>query len=106
MNNQLCQYWPHSDLLIMKSNLPQLLVEVNSKPKGNTSMPVDLIWLLLMGATIVHFANRFLDAFMKKDFILFAIYIWDNGQVSRYSLFQKPNNLEVCRTSYITKFSG
>jgi len=66
-------------------------------------MPEDLIRMLLLGAAIVRFANRFLETFMtNEDFVLFAIYIWDNGEVTRYSLFQEPNNPEVCykKTSY------
>jgi hypothetical protein len=80
-------------------------VKVNSKPKK--AMPEDLIQMLLTGAAIVRFANKFLDRFMENvDFVLSAIYIWDNGKVTRYSLFQKPNNPEVCWTLYITKLAG
>jgi hypothetical protein len=63
--------------------------------------------MLLTGAAIVRFANRFLDAFMvAKNFVLFAIYIWDSGKVTRYSLFQELNNPVVCWTLYITKLAG
>jgi hypothetical protein len=56
--------------------------------------------MLLTGAAIVRFANGFLDTFMvAKKFVLFAIYIWDSGKVSRHSLFQEPNDPEVCWTS-------
>jgi hypothetical protein len=63
--------------------------------------------MLLTGAAIVRFANRFLDTFMaKEDFVLLAIYIRDNGKVSRYSLFQVLNNPVVCWALYITKLEG
>jgi hypothetical protein len=63
--------------------------------------------MLLTGAAIVRFANTLLDAFMvDKNFVLLAMYIWDNGQVTRYSLFQEPNNTEVCWIMYITKLAG
>jgi hypothetical protein len=104
-NEQLRKFQPSSDLLVLKSTLPRLLVQVNSKPKKER--PEDLIRMLLTGAAIVRFANRFLDTFMaKEDFVLLAIYIWDNGKVSRYSLFQVLNNPEVCWTLYITKLEG
>jgi hypothetical protein len=68
-------------------------VVINSNPKKE--LPDDLIRMLLEGAVIVRFANKFLDTFMaQKDFVLFAIYVWDNGQVTRYSLFQELD--KVC----------
>jgi hypothetical protein len=77
--------------------LPRLLVEVNSKPKKD--WPEDLVRMLLSGAAIVRFANKFLDRFKTaKNFVLIAIYIWEDGKVSRYSLFQEPNYPEVCWT--------
>jgi hypothetical protein len=80
-------------------------VEVNSKPKR--TWPEDLIRMLLSGAAVVRFANKFLDRFaVARDFVLFAIYIWDNGKVSCYSLFQIPNNPQVSWTLYITKLAG
>jgi hypothetical protein len=104
-NEQLRRFQPRSDLLVSKSTLPRLLVEVNSKPRKDR--PEDLVRMLVTGAAIVRFANRFLDAFMvDKNFVLFAIYIWDDGRVTRYSLFQEPNNPEVCWALYITKLAG
>jgi hypothetical protein len=80
-------------------------VEVDPKLKKKT--PEDLVRMLLSGAAIVRFANKYLDRFIvAKDFVLFAIYIWDNGKVNCYSLFQKPNNPQVCWTWYITKLAG
>jgi len=107
VNQQLRQYRPCSDLLVLQSGLPRLLVEVNSTPINDNDLPEDLVGMLLMGAAVVRFANKFLDAFMKnKNFVLCAIYIWDSGRVTRYSLFQEPNNPEVRWTSYITKLAG
>jgi hypothetical protein len=95
VNEQLRKIQPSNDLLILKSNLPRLLVEVNSKPKKE-GPEEDLIRMLLTGAAIVRFANKYLGTFKAKDFVLFAIYISDGGRVARYSLFQDPNNPEVC----------
>jgi hypothetical protein len=45
--------------------------------------------MLLQGAAIVRFANAFLDEFKeKKDFVLIAIFIKDNGMAIRHTLFQ------------------
>jgi hypothetical protein len=102
-NEQLRRFQPRSDLLVSKSTLPRLLVEVDS---GKTNRSEDLVRMLLTGAAIVRFANRFLDAFMvDKNFVLFAIYIWNSGRVSHYSLFQEPINSKVCWALYITKFA-
>ncbi len=97
------QYQPRSDLLVLKSNLPRLLVEVNSKSKKER--PEDLVRTLLVGAAVVRFANEFVDKFKAvRNFVLFAINIWDYGGVTHFSLFQEPNNREVCCwTLYITK---
>jgi len=103
VNEQLRTYRPSSDFMVFKSNLPRLLVEVNSNPK--TEWPEDLVRMLLTGAAVVRFANKFLERFAGK-FVLFAIYIWDNGDVTRYSLFQEPNDKKVRWTSYISKLSG
>ncbi len=93
--DQLRKYLPCSDFLVSKSMLPRLLVEVNSEPKKN--YPSDLVWMLLSGASVVRFANKFLDGFKAaKNFVLFAIYIWEDGKVGRYSLFQGRNSPKVC----------
>ena len=34
VNEQLRKFQPSSDLLVLKSNLPRLIVQVNSKPRG------------------------------------------------------------------------
>lgn len=103
-NDQFRLFTPHSGLLVSKSTLPRLLVEVGSESKKN--WPEDLVRMVLTGATIVRFANGSLDRFMAtepENFVLCAIL----GQwSSRYSLYQELNNREVCRTSYITKLAG
>jgi hypothetical protein len=72
-------------------------MEVNSKPKEE--WPEDLVRMLLCGAAVVRLANKFLDSFMAaKDFVLFTIYVSDDGTATRYSLYQEPNNPEVCWT--------
>jgi hypothetical protein len=102
---ELRKFQPRSDLLVSKFTLPRLLVEVNSKPK--TDWPEDLVRMLLTGAAVVRFANRHLNGFMAdKNFVLIAIYIWDNGEVYCYSLFQVPNNPEVCLTLYTIKLTS
>ncbi len=103
VKEQLRTWRPSSDFMVFKSNLPRLLVEVNSKPR--TEWPDDLVRMFLMGASVVRFANKFLDRFAGK-FVLFAIYIWDTGEVTRYSLFQEPSDNKVCWTSYIPKLAG
>ena len=103
--DQLRKFQPRSDFHLSKSDLPRLLVEVNSKPM--TEWPADLVRMLVTGAAVVRFANGFLDRFMMdKNFVLCAMYIWGNGKVTRYSLFQDPYNPEVCWTSFITKLGG
>ena len=82
------KYRPNSDFLISNSALPRLLVEVNSM-SGN-SWPPDLIRMLMTGAFLVRFVNNFVSAFrQKKNFLLCAIFIWDNGEATRYTLFQQ-----------------
>lgn len=105
VKDQFRTFQPRSDLLFTKFSLPRLLVEVNSKLKPNDDMPLDLVRMLLTGTAIVRFANRFLDKFKtEKNFVFFAIYVWDDGKVTRYSLFQDQTALEVCLILYITKF--
>ena len=53
--------------------------------------------MLTTGAFIVRFANRFSEAFCEeKNFVLCAIFIWDNGKVTRYSLFQLHDETVRC----------
>jgi hypothetical protein len=97
-NKRLRKFRPRNSLLVSKSSLPRLLVEVNSKPRED-DRPEDLVQILLTGAAIVRFANGFLGRFMvANNFVLFVMYISDHGKVSRFSLFQEPNRPEVCWT--------
>ena len=41
-----------------------------------------------------------------KNFVLCAIYVWDSGEVTRYSLSQELNTPVVCWTLYLTKLAG
>lgn len=87
-NDQFRKYRPRSDFLISNTTLPRLLVEVNST--SVKSLPMDLIRMLLTGAFIVRFANRFLNASCReKNFVLCAIFIKDDGFATRYSLYQQ-----------------
>jgi hypothetical protein len=92
---ELRQYQPRSDFLFLNSAFPRLLVEVNSTSKHQ--WPMDLVRMLTTGAFIVRFANQFLNAFkVQRNFVLCAIFIWDNGDATRYTLFQKGNDHKVC----------
>ena len=87
VNGQFRKLKPCSDFLILKSDFPRLLVEVNSTTTKHR--PVDLVRMLLQGAAIVRFANKFLDKYQtKKDFVLIAIFIRDAGTATCYTLFQ------------------
>ena len=57
-------YKPRSDFLVLKHHLPRMAVEVNSHPPG--SEPSDLYRLMLQGACLVRFANKFLDPYKEK----------------------------------------
>lgn len=57
--------------------------------------------MLTTGAYIVRFANHFLSAFsQEKNLVLCAIFIWDEGRVTRFTLFQQQihwqNDEAVC----------
>ena len=94
VNEEPRKYKPRPDFLISHSSLPRLLVEFNSTLVN--SWPMDLVRMLTTGAFIVRFANRFLKAFEMKNFVLCAIFVWDNGNATRYSLFQQQNDDAVC----------
>jgi len=94
-DDQHRSYEPRSDLLILKSGLPRLLVEVSS-----TETP-DPTRMLLQGAAIIRFA-KFLDV---EEFVLVAFFIRPDGKVTRYMLFQ-GNDEVVCSAPYKNKFVG
>ena len=103
-NENLRQYQPCSDLLISKSRLPRLLVELNStERKGWLAR---LIRMLLQAAAIVRFANTFLKAYKEKDFVLAVILIYADGSATRYALFQQKNSRVVCCCLFMNKLTG
>ena len=87
-------YRPKSDFLVLKYGLPRLAVEINSVSPGRPAL--DYHRLMLQGASIVRFANSFLDAYReKKNFIFVAIFISDIGVADRYFMFQKGSSEKV-----------
>ena len=102
---QLRTFKPRNALVISRSTLPRLLVDVQSTPANEE--PPEQTRMLLEGAAIVRFANTFLDAFKaKKDFILVAVFVWDDGTVFRYSLFQQQHDNAVRCALYISGHTG
>jgi hypothetical protein len=105
--DEVRMYKPRSDFLVAKSTLPRLLVEVNSTAT-TIDWPEDRIWMLLSAASIVRFANKFLKTFQgDKKFVLVAIFIRQNGEAIRHTLFQPPaNEPVVCCTFYTSELVG
>lgn len=102
---QLRTFKPRNALVILKSTLPRLLVDVQSTPGDD--WPPELVRMLLEGAAIVRFANTFLDAFKeKKDFILVAVFVWNDGTAFQYSLFQQQYDNAVRSTLYISEHTS
>jgi hypothetical protein len=98
-------YKPCSDFLISKSKLPRLIVEINSTSIKH--QPPDLIRMLLSGAAVVPFANNFLKAFKEqKNFVLCAVFIYDDGGATRFILFQQQDNPAVCCVLYTNELVG
>ena len=90
-NEELHKYRPRSDFLVLnsESTLPRLLVEVNSTSTPTNGCPPDLVRMLVTGAFIVRFANEFVRGYKEqKNFVLCSIFVWDDGNVTRYTLFQ------------------
>jgi hypothetical protein len=82
-------------------------VQVNSNSKPKKDRPEVLVQMLLMGAAVVRLANKFLDRFREsKNFVLFAVYVWGDGTVRRFSLFQVPGRTQVCWTLYMIELAG
>lgn len=82
------------DFLILQSGLPRLAVEVNSYPPGRPA--TDKYCLKLQGASLIRFANKYLEAYKeKRDFVFIAIYIDDVGQAVRYILYQTKSSDKV-----------
>ena len=94
-DHEFRRYKRRSDYQISISSLPRLLVEVKSTP--GPSWPMDLIHMLTTGAYIVRLANKTIPAFReKKNFVLCAIFIWDDDDATRYVLFQQLDDDRVC----------
>lgn len=94
-DGELRKYKPRNDYQILIPFLPGLLVEVNSTQE--VSWPMDLIRMLTTGAYIVRLANKVIPAFREeRNFVLCAIFIWDDGDLRRHVLFQQPNDDRVC----------
>ena len=72
-----------------------MAVEVDSA--SPESDPMDKCHLLMVqAASIVRYANRFLDAYKKKkNYIFVAIFIDYNGLAQRHLLFQREDPLRV-----------
>ena len=102
---QLRTFKPRNALVILKSTLPRLLVDVQSTRADDA--PPELARILLEGAAIVRFANISLDTFnAKKDFILVAVFIWQDGRVFQYSLFQRQHDNSVRCSLYTSEHTG
>ena len=78
-------------------------MQVNSTPPG--SPPEEHFRLIIQGASIVHFANAYLDAYKKeKTFVFVAIFITGFGEANRYFLYQNKDSRMVCtHVPYIIK---
>jgi hypothetical protein len=99
-NEELRQYRPRSDFLVLRSEstLPRVLVEVNSTSVPTNGFPKDLIRMLITGAFIVRFANKFVRGYKEhKTFVLCAMFVWDDGSVNRYTLFQQEQQQQNCQ---------
>lgn len=88
-------YEPKNDFLILKFGLPRLAVAVNSNPPDRPAE--DHHRLLIQGASMVRFANTFLDAYKKeRNFVFVAIFISDTGVADRYFMYQEKDSNKVC----------
>ncbi|KAF9495499.1 hypothetical protein BDN71DRAFT_865655 [Pleurotus eryngii] len=93
---EIRSYLPRSDFRISYQNLPRVLVEVDSTPSLTDPWPRDLVRMLLCGASVVRFANGFIDPFkQQKNFVLAAIYIGQTGSVQWHTLYQNRNEPKV-----------
>ena len=78
----------------MESFLPRLIVSVEP-----TEAPTDPAKMLLAGASIVRFANRFVDRYSKeKTFILAVIIIGSDGSASWYLLYEDVREKAAVRS--------
>ncbi|KAL4255504.1 hypothetical protein AB1N83_012113 [Pleurotus pulmonarius] len=94
---EIRSYLPRSDFRLSYQNLPRVLVEVDATPLSTDPWPHDLVHMLLCGASVVRFANGFIDPFkQQKNFVLAAIYIVQTGSVQWHTLYQTRNERKVC----------
>jgi hypothetical protein len=64
----------------------------SNRKDENGLVAVDLIRMMLQGASVVRFANSKLDAYKeKKNFVFVAIYIDSSRKADRYLLYQDEN---------------
>jgi hypothetical protein len=77
-----------SDFLVLKDGLPRLAVVVEPPPPEGE--PAEgYCRLRLQGASVVRFANTYLDAYKdERNFVFTAIHIDDVGYAVRYLLYQ------------------
>ena len=77
-----------SDFHVLKCGLPRIAVVVNPPPLEDE--PADGYRLLLLqGASVVRFANTYLNAYKdERNFVFMAISINDLGDAFRYLLYQ------------------
>jgi len=91
VGDERCTYTSQSDFLVTKNLLPRLLIEVNSTPPK--SPPSDLYRMLAQGASVVRFANTFVNAYSGDNkFTLVAVFIRPSGIAERYLLFQSQSH--------------
>ncbi|KAI9447015.1 kinase-like domain-containing protein [Russula earlei] len=77
------------------SRIPRLLVEIDSTSRvydDPNRKPLDLIRMLLVGAAVGRFANKFLESFKGLDFMLVAVYITSKREAYRHTIFQNPDD--------------
>jgi hypothetical protein len=77
-----------SDFFVLKNGLPRVAVVVEFPPPEG-ELAEGLCRLKLQGASVVRFANTYLDAYKdERNFVFTAIYIDDVGYVIRHLLYQ------------------
>lgn len=90
-------YKPKNDFLVLQFGLPRAAVVVNSHPPDRPA--AERHRLMLKGASIVRFANTFLDMYKEeKNFVFVAMFVSDTGLTDRYFLYQKEGLSRQVRT--------
>ncbi|KAN0127875.1 hypothetical protein V8E53_014322 [Lactarius tabidus] len=89
-------YRPRSDFLILNSTFPRVAVEVNSHSPGRP--PADRYRMVIQGASVVRYANTYLDAYKdERNFIFMIIFIDGTGEVNRDLLYRTETSNTVYR---------